>query len=88
MDEGSDTGEKLALKFICENFAAKFIYPFSRKRENVDYFYVTNRPYDRLSILVSNTMKLFSAQPYSAFVLLFFLRKPDKYTANKSSWES
>ena len=38
MDEGSDTGEKLALKFVCENFAAKFIYPFSRKREIVDNF--------------------------------------------------
>ena len=33
MDEGYDTGEKLALKFVCKNFAAKFIYPFSRKRE-------------------------------------------------------
>ena len=80
MDEGCDTGEKLALNFVCENFAAEIIYPFSRKREIVDYFYVNNPPYGRLSILVNNTMKRFSAQPYSAetcsaFVLLLFSKK-------------
>ena len=80
MDKGCDTGGKLALKFVCENFAEKFIYPFSRKREIVDYSYVNNRPYCRLSILVNKTMKRFSAQPYSAetysaFVLLLFSKK-------------
>ena len=65
MDEGYDTGKTLALKFVCENFAANFIYHFSRKREIVDYSYVNNRPYCRLSILVNKTMKRFSAQPKS-----------------------
>ena len=80
MDESYNTGEKLALKFVCENFAANCIYPFSRKREIVDYSYVNNRPYCRLSILVNKTMNRFSAQPYSAetysaFVLLLFSKK-------------
>ena len=66
MDEGSDTGEKLALKFVCENFAAKFIYPFSRKREIVDYFNINFCPYDRL--------RRFSDEPYLlSFSTLVFI---------------
>ena len=37
VDEGYETEESLALKFVCRNFA-NFIYLFSRKREIVDYF--------------------------------------------------
>ena len=61
MDEGYDTGEKLALKFVCEILLQNLFIPFQESVKLWIIFNMKNDPYDRLG--------RFSAEP---FLLRFY----------------